>query len=133
MTDNRTEKRKTGDLGEKVACTFLVKHGYYIIETNYLRKYGEIDIVAQKGGEYYFIEVKSVSRVTNRSKVARETDTYRAEDNVHPWKIKRLQRVIQAYLLDKKICGEWKFGVITVELNMKTRLAKVNFLEDIVL
>lgn len=124
-TDNRTQKRKIGDIGESVASMFLEKHGFKIMDRNYLRKYGEIDIVASKDGNVCFIEVKSVTHETS--------DGYRAEDNVHPWKLKRLARVIQAYILDKKVEGDWKFGVITVELNMETRMAKVKFLDDLVL
>ena len=123
--DNRTEKRRTGDLGEEVACIYLKKLGYGIIDRNYLRKYGEIDIVAKKGCLSYFVEVKSVTHVTS--------DGYRPEENVHPWKLKRLRRVIQAYILEKNVGDDWKFGVITVFLNMKTRKARVSFMEDVVL
>jgi Holliday junction resolvase-like predicted endonuclease len=56
-----TEKRKTGNLGEDIAAMFLMKHGFGIIERNYLRKWGEIDIVAKKGGVLHFVEVKTVS------------------------------------------------------------------------
>ena len=30
--DNRTEKRKIGDIGENIACRFLMKHGFEIVE-----------------------------------------------------------------------------------------------------
>ena len=123
--DNRTEKRKTGDLGEEVACIYLKKLGYKIVERNYLRKYGEIDIVAKKGSLHYFIEVKSVTHETFGG--------YRPEENVHPWKLQRLRRVIQAYILEKKVVEDWEFAVITVFLNMKTRRASVSFMENLVL
>jgi Holliday junction resolvase-like predicted endonuclease len=67
-----TEKRKTGDLGEDVAVMFLMKQGFSIIERNYLRKWGEIDIIAKKAGKLYFVEVKTVSCGT-RDDVTRET------------------------------------------------------------
>ena len=67
-----TEKRRLGDLGENIACSFLEKRGFEIIERNYLRKWGEIDIVTKKGGVVRFIEVKSgVTRGT--------LDSYRLE------------------------------------------------------
>jgi Holliday junction resolvase-like predicted endonuclease len=56
-----TEKRKTGDLGEDIAERFLMKQGYRIVERNYLRKWGEIDIIAKKDGKLYFVEVKTVT------------------------------------------------------------------------
>jgi len=98
-TDKRTEKRKLGDIGEGVACVFLEKNGFIIIEKNYLRKWGEIDIVAKKADVIHFVEVKSVSCVTFDN----ISGDYRPEDNMHPWKLKRLSRVIQTYLLDRKI------------------------------
>ncbi len=42
----KTEKRIIGDIGEKVVVNFLLKKGYKIVEKNYLKKFGEIDIVA---------------------------------------------------------------------------------------
>lgn len=68
----KTEKRKTGDLGEDIAERFLVKRGFKILERNYLRKWGEIDIIAKKGGKLCFVEVKTVSCVTS-TRVPHET------------------------------------------------------------
>lgn len=136
--DNRTEKRKIGDLGENIACRFLMKRGFEIIEQNYNKKWGEIDIIANKNTKIHFIEVKSVTR-ENIKFVSPETDNYRPEDNLHPWKLKRLSRVIQTYLLDYKgnykvtYETEWQFDVIIVYLNIKNREAKINYLENIIL
>jgi putative endonuclease len=124
-----TEKKKVGNLGEDIACTYLEKQGFIIKDRNYLRKYGELDIVAEKAGITHFVEVKAVTRET----VIPDKAGYRPEDNMHPWKLKRLARTIQAYCLDKKVNGEWQFDVITVVLHMKTRRARVEHMENIVL
>ncbi len=50
--------REKGNLGEKKAIDFLLNKGYSIIETNYQKKYGEIDIIAKKDTYIIFIEVK---------------------------------------------------------------------------
>lgn len=127
--DNRTKRRKTGDLGEDIACRYLVNQGYKIIHRNYLKKYGEIDIVAIKGKAWHFFEVKSVKNVIHET-----LDKYNPEDNVHPRKIKRLRRVVQAYLLSSGgIEQTWYFSVIAVFLNYKTRKARIRILDDIVL
>lgn len=47
-----------GNLGEKIACAYLEKNGYHIKERNYISAFGEIDIIAQKGGFIVFAEVK---------------------------------------------------------------------------
>ncbi|OHA46126.1 MAG: hypothetical protein A2541_02895 [Candidatus Taylorbacteria bacterium RIFOXYD2_FULL_36_9] len=139
--DNRTEKRKIGDIGENVTCRFLMKRGFEIVERNYLRKWGEIDIISKKGDKLHFIEVKTVSHmpVSPVRAGGYETDNYKPEDNLHPWKLKRLSRVIQTYLLsyrgNKSVSCEtdWQFDVITVYLDLKSMEAKVNYMEDIII
>jgi Holliday junction resolvase-like predicted endonuclease len=137
-TDNRTEKRKIGDIGEKIACRFLMKRGFEIIEQNYSKKWGEIDIIARKVEKLHFVEVKSVTR-DNLKYVSPETDDYRPEDNLHPLKLKRLSRVIQTYLLgykgNRSVTHEtdWQFDVAVVYLDLKGMEAKVNYMEDIIL
>src|SRR3989344_5286560 len=111
--DNRTEKRKLGDIGENVACEFLKRRGFEIIERNYLRKWGEIDIVAKKNNTIRFIEVKSVSHVT---------EGYRPEDNMHPWKLKRLSRTMQTYLLEKELDCDWQLDLVTKKIRNTGKL-----------
>jgi putative endonuclease len=143
--DNRTEKRKIGDIGESIACKFLMKRGFVIVEKNYLKKWGEIDFIARKGNKLHFVEVKSVTR-NNLKYVSSETNGYKPEDNLHPWKLKRLSRVIQTYLLSYKGNrsvsyetrsrneeADWQFDVAVVYLDIKGMKAKVNYLEDIIL
>jgi putative endonuclease len=130
--DNRTRKRKLGDIGEDIACRFLEKHGFEVIERNYLRKWGEIDIVAKKGGIIRFVEVKSVSGVTIPN-VSHGTGEFRPEDNMHPGKLRRLGRTIQTYLLHKKLDCDWQLDLITIKMDMNTRKARVELLENIVI
>jgi putative endonuclease len=140
--DNRTDKRILGDKGEQIAVEFLMKQGFVIKDRNYLRKYGEIDIVAVKGKTYHFVEVKTVSCTSleslakgDGSNVSHRTfDSYRPEDNVHPWKLKRLTRVIQAYILDKRLWDiDWIFDIITVYIDKQTGESTLRLIEDIVL
>ena len=132
-----TEKQILGRIGENCACEFLKKAGYAIVDRNYLKKWGEIDIVAKKGKKIHFVEVKSVSRsLSTVPEVRHETkDAYRPEDNLHPWKLQRLGRVIQSYLLEKDIPEEidWQFDVATVYVDMSKRIGRVTLLSDLVL
>ncbi len=132
--DRRTEKRKTGDKGEDIAVEFLMKRGFLIKDRNYLKKYGELDIVAWKEGIWHFVEVKTVSSEIGEYKSTDKNDRYRPEDNIHSWKLQRLSRVIQAYIIDKRLYeAEWQFDVITVFLDYKAGKAALEFLENIVL
>jgi len=55
----RREKKELGQKGEEVAIQFLKKNGYRILETNYVCKLGEIDIIAKEKDTLTFIEVKT--------------------------------------------------------------------------
>jgi putative endonuclease len=130
-----SETQKTGEIAENIAERFLVKHGFSILDRNYTKKWGEIDIVAQKAERIYFIEVKSIAR-NYWSFVSQETsDSYRPEDNMHPWKLKRLSRTIQTYLLQKKVGEnvEWQVDLLIVYLNLKEKKARVKVVKDIIL
>ena len=137
-----TQKQVVGRAGEDCACEYLRKNGYTIVDRNYLRKWGEIDIVAKKGGHIHFVEVKTVSREISDSTdfgvthgTVGQKGEYRPEDNMHPWKLQRLGRVIQSYLLDKDVSDEteWQFDVATVYVDMERRVSRVYILDDIVL
>jgi len=127
-----SQTQKIGEIGENIACKFLVKQGFLIKDRNYTKKWGEIDIVAEKQNKIYFIEVKSVSRNLN---VSQETNTWRAEENMHPWKMKRMSRTIQTYLLSKKIREniEWQVDLFIVSLDINNKKAKIKRIEDLIL
>lgn len=117
----KSAKRAFGDIGENIGCEYLRDRGFEIKDRNYLRKWGELDIVAKKGSIWHFIEVKSVSHVT----------AYRPEENVHPQKLRRLYRTIQTYLLEKQIDDEFQLDVMTVRINTDTREAEIEMIENI--
>ncbi|MDD2935532.1 MAG: YraN family protein [Candidatus Pacebacteria bacterium] len=145
----KTKKREIGDLGEGIACNYLKNKGFKIVEQNYWKPWGEIDIIAEKQGITYFVEVKSVTRGTLNdvsvpplekgrqrrpsSLMGHVTKQYNPVDNLHPWKLKRLARTIQSYIFRYKLEKEWKFLAVIVYLNIKDKTAKVELLENIVL
>lgn len=132
-----SESQKTGEMAENIATRFLMKQGYAIVERNYTQKWGEIDIVAEKGDKLYFVEVKSVARETlaEVDLLLSRPDQYRPEDNMHPWKLKRLARAIQTYLVSNKIPEdkEWQFDLLVVFLALKDKKARVKVISDIIL
>lgn len=134
MNKQRTEKRILGDLGEDIACHFLKRKGFRVIERNYLKKFGELDIIAEIDEMLHFIEVKSVSREIGEND-SRETSQYRPEDNVHRAKLERVTKTIEIYLTEKSISHEteWQIDVITVEIDKKQLISRVFMLENIII
>lgn len=55
------DHNELGKEGEKIAVSYLLKHGYDILTTNYVYLKGEIDIIAQKGNTIVIVEVKTRS------------------------------------------------------------------------
>ena len=57
-SDNSKNTKSVGDRAETVVADFLIGKGYKIAFRNWKNKYCEIDIVAVKDKELYFVEVK---------------------------------------------------------------------------
>lgn len=53
------DKQGKGRLGEDAVCAELLKRGHRIIERNYRKPFGEIDIISEIGGFIVFTEVKT--------------------------------------------------------------------------
>lgn len=126
---------ETGATGESVVAKYLENKGFLVLDRNYKRKWGELDIIAQKDGVLHFVEVKTVSRPSFGGHFTQEVNTYRPEDNMHPWKLKRLQRALQTYLLEKYRSKEppWQFDLACVFLDQEKKVAKIRFMENLIL
>ncbi|MEX2590709.1 MAG: YraN family protein, partial [Chitinophagales bacterium] len=54
-------KQQLGKKGESIACAYLLKNNYQILEQNWRSSNQEIDIIAQKENTLVFVEVKTRS------------------------------------------------------------------------
>ena len=57
--ESRQESKEYGDLGEQIASRYLEDQGYVILGRNYRNGHKEVDIIAQKDGTLYFVEVNT--------------------------------------------------------------------------
>ena len=105
---------QTGNIGEDIACRFLERKGYKIVERNFRKKFGELDIIAQNNGVLNFIEVKTLTGELGRDGEVLSEHSHRPEENVHAGKLKRIGRAIKAYITSHAVVSEWQFKVITV-------------------
>lgn len=121
-------RKKVGEKGEDIACQFLSGKGYKIIDRNYRRKWGEIDIVAEKGGVVRFVEVKAVSWADPLD-FSREMD-YRPEELVHGTKLRKIARTAALYMEERKDQREFQIDVVGVIMNKATRTARCRLFEQ---
>lgn len=66
-----TEKRRVGNLGEAAAAKYLKRHGYKILERNYVAFGNEVDIIARSKDTISFVEVKTRTLTKNGENLKR--------------------------------------------------------------
>ncbi len=93
-----------GQKGENIATRYLRLRLYKILERNYRRKTGEIDIIAKKGGYIIFIEVK----------YRNNTDKGLPREAVTPFKQRQIKRTAEMYILENKLDCNMRFDVIEI-------------------
>ncbi len=107
-----------GKKGEQIACDFLLKDNYVILEKNYRFQKAEVDIIAKKGSILSVIEVK-----------ARSTDFFgNPEDFVNPKKIKLLTTAVDNYVVENDLDVEVRFDIIAIVLTKDK--TKIEHLKD---
>ena len=120
---------QTGAVGEEIASKFLERKGYTIVEMNYRKPWGEIDIIAEKDRIVHFVEVKAVSRKVT-DVISREMD-YRPEELVTEGKLKKVARTAVLYMENKRDEREYQIDVIGVLMDVEKRMAKCRFFEQV--
>ena len=121
-----------GKLGEDIAKAFLVKQGLSFIESNFISyHHGEIDLIFKdkKNKKIHFIEVKSI-RVNSLMEESKGHIDPR--DNFTREKRTKLLKTIEYYCLRSKISeSDWQLDLACVYIDMTTRQAKVEYLQNI--
>lgn len=95
--------------------SYLSEKGYEILERNYQKKTGEIDLIAEtpEKDEIVFIEVKT-----------RKTGTYgRPEEAVDQRKLKKIEKTALYWLQEnKKTDILWRIDILALELQSETKI-----------
>lgn len=110
-------RRQQGDSAESAAATFLQRRGLVIVARNWQCRTGEIDIVAQDGTTWVFVEVRQ-----------RHSGRNAAIASIGARKIARLVTTAQ-YFLQARSCSDadWRYDVIAIGPDGTTHL--VNAIE----
>lgn len=120
----KTEKRKFGDYGEKVAEKYLTSKGYKILERNYQKPWGEIDLIFNNKDEIIFCEVKT--------RDSKNSAHYLPEYSINKKKIKNLIKICETYLSDHKCNSDqkWRIDVLAISIDKTIRKANINHIEN---
>jgi putative endonuclease len=116
-------RRALGAFGERLAAAHLEAKGYRILERNYRRREGEIDIVAARGGCLVFVEVRT----------RRGGEQGSAVESVSPAKGARLVALAEAYCQERpELPPDRRIDVVAVELSPAGRLLSIQHIENAV-
>ena len=118
---------KTSEFGawaENYVAQYLESKKYNILGRNYRKKWGEIDIVAEKDGILVFVEVKA-----NKKEIA----GFEPENRVNPEKLRRLNRAVQTYLASNKYSADQnsQIDVVSLTLVRDRELVKIRHFKNI--
>ncbi len=112
----------TARLGEDKACEFLKKLGYKIIDRNFRKGYGEIDIVAVHDNTLIFVEVKT--RSSNAFGTPFEAIT--------PWKLRPLLKTAEFYkLTHKSLPDSLRIDAVGVTLDQNKEVESIEHIKNI--
>jgi putative endonuclease len=116
-------RKKLGVFAEDTAVNFLSNKGYKILERNFKRKLGELDIVATKNGDIIFVEVKSVKS----SKFF-----LMPEDHLTPKKIYKLKKMCELYLTEKDMQNKkCRLDAILITISEDGEIKEIKHIEGI--
>ncbi len=117
-----SHRQRLGKLGEDLAVSYLQKHGYRIIERNFKKHYGELDIIALKDNTLVFVEVKT-----------RIGDAFGTpEEAVTPWKLREVVKTAQYYkTLHPKLPESMRIDVIGVQMDEVGNVLLFNHIQSV--
>ena len=101
-----------GNAGEDLACRYLEKRGYKILERNkHYSRFCELDIIAQEKNTTVFVEVKT-----------RKSDAFGTPaEAVTKTKLENIKKGVQYYLSENKV-KNFRIDVICITLKPEIKI-----------
>ena len=118
-----TSRSRLGTRGEEAARAYLKSRGYQILSTNFRRRWGEIDIIAQDGDCLAFIEVRTRSNYVYAYGAPQESISQR--------KRVRLVATAETYLQNSaNTPADWRIDLIAVRVDKKGAIGPVEHIKN---
>ncbi len=131
---SKQRNKDIGKIGESIAAEFLRNKGLVILEMNYLKSFGEIDIVARGTKGIHFVEVKTVTHETKADLEHAVThETWRPEEMVHSHKLHQIAKAIEAWQMEHSYTGNLQIDVVAVRLVPRETYSVINYVENVII
>lgn len=112
---------KLGRQGETLGVQYLKANGFRPVATNYRTRFGEIDIVARRHREYFFIEVKTRRSLDHGSPL----------ESLPFYRVERLQKMALYYAAREQV-EENHCHLSLLGIDMSREEPKITFIKDII-
>jgi len=121
---NIMERSEFGAWAEKQAAKFLENRGYRVLDRNYRKPWGEIDLIAKKLETLIFVEVKA-----SQSEMLGFSPEVRANSE----KQRKIIRTARTYLAEQKLSDtqEWQIDIISVTLRKEGGMVQIHHFKNI--
>ena len=113
-----------GRRGEALAAEALQRQGFALVTQNWHCPEGEADLIARRGDEWYFIEVRTRRGINHGS----------PEESLTPRKLARMEAIARRYLSDQGAEEAqdvvWHVSFVAVALDGTGRLQRITVYLD---
>gem|GEM_PF-617732 len=128
----KQQNRRTGDRGETAACEMLEGKGYEILERNYRKKWGEVDIICTFSNPKF-----ANSQIEEEYRVFVEVKTKTEDLYGEPWEMINLHKLKQVRNMGGLWCEEngWeglcRIDVVGVWMNEQKEIVRIEHWENV--
>ncbi len=117
--------KELGFLAENIAARYLESQGYEVIDRNYRKPWGEIDIIAMKDDIICFVEVKANSQEF--------VGDFNPEIRVDHRKLSKITKTATLYLEYelKNTDAPWQVDIVSVTFDRVGKKAKIKHFKNV--
>ena len=117
------DRVQLGRWAEQQAVQFLQRKGYEVLDRNYRKPWGEIDIIAQKHSIIVFVEVKANNQFASG---------FEPELRANYLKQQRVLRTARTFLAEYQLDERpWQIDVISVTIQQQQNTALIKHFKNI--
>ncbi len=119
-----TQRTIFGLAAEKAVCAYLQRLGYEILDSNWRKPWGELDIVARLNAVIHFVEVKASARSTPGFEPFLRADAQ---------KMHKVRRTAQTWLTAHRYGPdiEWQMDIASVIMNLQSPEPSIELFEQV--